>query len=449
MNSPRKVRKVGQALYGPFISIYEPIGEFGILSNFAEVTIVHDGESWLTVEHFYQANKFLSDDQKTLIRNAVNGREAKRLAWSESLHQAVRADWDAVRVGVMRQAMLLKFQQSQAARRALLATWPLPIIESSPVDDFWGVGENGDGINWSGMLLEEIRALLGDAHSPVRFFSKGSLRGKGGASRVEWTLLELDQAPMAETPPLLAYDGFLQFDIPEMLVGGMQERQEIAAGDGSYGSLNRTFDLQARILDMKYANYSWYRDSRSAVVHWKCRFFGILAKVCDKSIHELRVVAVGAGSADEASQLWIDFSDRAILVDWGFALVENCRRLAPQATVYRCRAESLKQIRNEAVDLYCALRTFDSAFLDPSPALREARRVLRQGGRCVISVSNAYLGRDGGLVAGQIGEGGSLEKLRPWKLLLTIANLALSMGFVDFSYFNLESELLICFRKDR
>ena len=449
MNSPRVTRdKVGQALFGPFISIYEPRGEFGILSNFAEVTFVHDGETWLSVEHFYQASKFASDDQKTLIRNAVSGRQAKAIAWSEAFHHAVRDDWDAVRISIMRQALLLKFQQSQAARRALLSTWPLPIIESSPANDFWGVGENGDGQNWSGVLLEEIRALLGDVRSPVQFSREASLKGKGGASCVEWTLLQVDQAPMAEPPPLLAYDGFLQFDISEMLAGGMREHQQIGADNPSYYPVNSGFDLQAHILDTKYANYSWYQDSRSAVVNWKLRFFGILAKVCDKSVHELRVVAVGAGSADEASQLWVEFSERAILADWGFVLVENCRRQAPQAVVRRCRAERLEGVLDGAADVYCALRTFDSAFLDPSSALLEARRVLRQGGQCIVSVSNAYLGRDGGLISGQIGEGGSLEKLRPWNLLLTIANLALRMGFINFAYFNLESELVICFKKD-
>jgi ribA/ribD-fused uncharacterized protein len=447
VNSNRIVRdKVGAALFGPFISIYEPDGEYGILSNFAEVTFVEDGETWSSVEHFYQAGKFASADQKTLIRNAVSGREAKAIAWSEPLHRSVRADWDDVRISVMRRALLLKFQQSQAARRALLSTWPLPIIESCPINDFWGVGGSGGGQNWLGVLLEEVRALLGGARSPVQFSPKVSLKGAGGASRVEWTLLQMDQAPMGAAPPPLAYDGFLQFDVSEMLAGGAQ--QPVEAGDDHCDRVKRDFELHARILDTKYANYSWYQDSRSAVVAWKLRFFGMLARVCDRPLDELRVVAVGAGSAGEASQLWNEFSDRAVLVDWGYRLVENCRRQAPRAEVRRCRAERLEGIPDATADVYCALRTFDSAFLDPSTALLEAHRVLRQGGRCIVSVSNGYLGRDGGLVSGQIGKCGSLEKLRPWNLLLKIGDLAVRMGFVDFAYFDLESELAICFKKE-
>jgi predicted NAD-dependent protein-ADP-ribosyltransferase YbiA (DUF1768 family) len=34
------------------------------------------------------------------------------------------------------------------------------LIEDSPFDAFWGTGRDGDGLNWAGRILMEIRRKL-------------------------------------------------------------------------------------------------------------------------------------------------------------------------------------------------------------------------------------------------------------------------------------------------
>ncbi len=60
----------------------------------------------------------------------------------------------------MRAAILAKFTQHADLKQKLLATEHRLIVEDSPVDPYWGVGENGDGLNMMGLLLMELRSYL-------------------------------------------------------------------------------------------------------------------------------------------------------------------------------------------------------------------------------------------------------------------------------------------------
>jgi ribA/ribD-fused uncharacterized protein len=448
MSDDRSYSFEGAGIFGPFAAVYEPDGELGILSNFAEVPVFLEDIEWPTAEHFFHAQKFLREEHRAIIIATETGSEAKAAAWSEALSGAVRGDWDEIRLAVMRRALLAKFGQSAVALNMLRSTWPLPIVENSPADEFWGIGASGNGANWLGRLLEEAREHFGCERSPLTLARNTKLNGTGGSSKVRWAALELTPSGFVTNPPLLAYEGFLRFDVSEMLAQAHhQGRQQVEVCNVTKGQLAHVFDVHAAILDQKYSRYRWHQDSRSAIVNWKLQFLGVLATSCKEGFDDLRIIVVGAGSANETSHLWRGFSSRAILVDWGVALVENCRKEAPEAVVRRCRAEHLEHITDECADVYCALRTFDSALIDVEAALHEAWRVVRRGGSILLSISNGYLARDGVVATGQITKAGKLDRFRPWEIYLNIANIALGMGFVTFNCINLGSEIVLSFER--
>jgi N-glycosidase YbiA len=55
----------------------------------------------------------------------------------------LRRDWESVKIGVMREAVVAKFRQHDDLRSLLLSTGEAKLIEHTENDDFWGDG--GDG----------------------------------------------------------------------------------------------------------------------------------------------------------------------------------------------------------------------------------------------------------------------------------------------------------------
>ena len=72
----------------------------------------------------------------------------------------LRADWEAVKHDVMRQALSAKFRQHQALTDLLLSTEDKTLVEASPTDYYWGSGATGGGKNMLGRLLMELRANI-------------------------------------------------------------------------------------------------------------------------------------------------------------------------------------------------------------------------------------------------------------------------------------------------
>ena len=149
---------------------------FGFLSHFHPAAIELDGESWRTVEHYYQAQKSDHPDYRAAIRAAVSPGIAKRLAappaaprrisqqsWFRKNRALPRADWHEVKLDIMRRADSAKFTQHAELAALLLATGEATLIEDSPREPFWGTGPDGNGHNWAGRVLMEIRDDLRQA----------------------------------------------------------------------------------------------------------------------------------------------------------------------------------------------------------------------------------------------------------------------------------------------
>lgn len=146
---------------------------FEFLSHFHPAPTLLDGETWPTVEHYYQAQKSLDPVYRQAVRDATTPGRAKRLAaspnaplrisaqsWFRKSSTLPRPDWDDVKLGIMRRADQAKFTQHRDLAELLLATGDAELIEDSPSDAYWGIGRDGQGLNWAGRVLMEVREGL-------------------------------------------------------------------------------------------------------------------------------------------------------------------------------------------------------------------------------------------------------------------------------------------------
>ena len=149
---------------------------WGRLSNKAPSPFVEDGQAYPTVEHYFQAHKFLDPEYRRLIATAPNPYAARELGRQVAVHQSMapvintylakgvkpRPDWEAVKDSVMYTALLAKFRQNPTLRKLLLSTGEFEIKEESPWDEYWAVGRDGLGRNRLGELLQQARKELRD-----------------------------------------------------------------------------------------------------------------------------------------------------------------------------------------------------------------------------------------------------------------------------------------------
>lgn len=91
---------------------------------------------------------------------------AARMGRSRS--RPLRADWDAVKDAVMREAVRARFTQHPELRALLLSTEDALLVEHSRKDSYWGDGGDGRGKNMLGRLLKQVRAELRAEPNDIR-----------------------------------------------------------------------------------------------------------------------------------------------------------------------------------------------------------------------------------------------------------------------------------------
>jgi ribA/ribD-fused uncharacterized protein len=149
--------------------------DFYVLSNFSAFTLDWQGWRFDTSEAAYHWEKFAHMNevgivgghechQCYVIRRAPSAHAAFKIA--EANKAARRADWDTVKVGIMRDILRAKVNQHEYVRRKLIATGDRELIEDSWRDDYWGWGPNRDGQNMLGKLWMAVRAELRAATLP-------------------------------------------------------------------------------------------------------------------------------------------------------------------------------------------------------------------------------------------------------------------------------------------
>jgi len=126
-------------------------GEYRWLSNFWPCVVVLDGVEYPSVENAYQAAKTTSPSERVVFETCAAG-QSKRLGKSVTL----RADWDDVKVSIMKYLIAQKFSNPELAEK-LAKTGDADIIEGNNWGDtFWGVC-NGKGLNTLGHLIMDQR----------------------------------------------------------------------------------------------------------------------------------------------------------------------------------------------------------------------------------------------------------------------------------------------------
>ena len=131
-------------------------GPYRWLSNFWPARVVLDGEVFSSVEHAYQAAKFLPGSEgRAFVAKCATPGQAKRAGRKFP----VRGEWDEIKVAVMLDLNRQKYKDPEL-RGKLLATEDALLVEGNTWGDrFWGVC-NGEGANNLGEILMQIREEL-------------------------------------------------------------------------------------------------------------------------------------------------------------------------------------------------------------------------------------------------------------------------------------------------
>ena len=141
-----------------FIGFYTR--EFFCLDNFSSFAVVYRGIKYPTVEHAYQALKFvkIAPEIAQKIAESFSAQAAKKIAHENIYKQD--AHWDDIKLEIMENLLRAKLEQNPYVKEKLLQTKNYLICEDSPKDAFWGIGPNRDGQNQLGKLWMKLREEL-------------------------------------------------------------------------------------------------------------------------------------------------------------------------------------------------------------------------------------------------------------------------------------------------
>ena len=131
--------------------------QYSEFSNFHSAPFTLEGALWPTVEHYFQAQKFIGDPQlQERVRLAPTPASAKKLGRTRS--PFFPANWDSIKEEVMLKALTAKFSQNPELDALLKSTGTATLKEKAFWDSYWGTGRTGKGKNRMGVLLEHVRS---------------------------------------------------------------------------------------------------------------------------------------------------------------------------------------------------------------------------------------------------------------------------------------------------
>lgn len=171
------------------IRFYRPDDPFGELTNYYVCNAPFTFGRWRvrSSEHGYHADKYnypcaepqcsanaryadviahckTPHQAKFLAHRRVGSKFLWQRAYSDIVydHPDARPDpnWTHRSMDVMLAVLRAKFSANEHCRAVLLSTEDAILVENSPIDAFWGVGKDGNGQNWLGKLLMQVREEL-------------------------------------------------------------------------------------------------------------------------------------------------------------------------------------------------------------------------------------------------------------------------------------------------
>lgn len=116
-----------------------------------------EGLEWPTVEHYYQAMKFLDTEYREKIRTADL---ATAIKLGNRWLKKKRSDWNKVEKIVMTRAVYTKCRTYPIIAERLLQTGDKNLLEDSQYDYRWGCGRDRRGENLYGKVLMNVRDKL-------------------------------------------------------------------------------------------------------------------------------------------------------------------------------------------------------------------------------------------------------------------------------------------------
>lgn len=131
-------------------------GPYAFLSNFHVEDVIFGDVTYKSAEHAFQAQKTLLRDERLKIAAAATPGRAKRLGKTCMR----RANWDDIKVDIMRNILRAKFVKGSELAKKLMATGEARLVEGNTWGDtYWGC-YNGEGKNTLGRLLMQVRDEL-------------------------------------------------------------------------------------------------------------------------------------------------------------------------------------------------------------------------------------------------------------------------------------------------
>ena len=133
--------------------------EFYPLDNFSSFKVEWNGYMYASLEEAFQSRLFLPDYPEIAeqIKHSHSAHEAQKIMFDNIDKVKYSNEEQAV---IMEELLRLKVEQNPYVKKKLLQTGDYMIVEDSPKDNFWGWGENRDGVNQLGKLWMKIRDEL-------------------------------------------------------------------------------------------------------------------------------------------------------------------------------------------------------------------------------------------------------------------------------------------------
>ncbi|KJY19181.1 MULTISPECIES: NADAR family protein [Streptomyces] len=161
--APSRVPADGPAeSFAPAVKIYhsypqralEDPGKQALRNDYPAPVTVGD-VTYASVAHAYWARSVAEPEARTAVVAAESGAKARTAAAAATR----REGWEQVRTAVMARLLRAKYEQHPDLAAILLATGDATLLYDDADSGFWG--ENGGrGRNWTGRLLELVRAEL-------------------------------------------------------------------------------------------------------------------------------------------------------------------------------------------------------------------------------------------------------------------------------------------------
>ncbi len=226
----------------------------------------------------------------------------------------------------------------------------------------------------------------------------------------------------------------------------------------SYEDAKATSKLaRAHIFDVKYGKWTADHDERHiiGIESWNREIEDVFKKYNVDKTGSMLCVGVGCGL--EGVDIYDKF-DAFIGLDISKTALESASKIFPKMEICESQAEFLPQ-KDETVDVYISLKTYQSSFFDIRSAISSCARVLKRSGVVVISIPRGYY-FDGMFFPGlcrtnynlasakRVGTYRPIDKLYPFDLINSIVSELYRRLFCDIQINTGLHEYYICARRN-